>query len=126
MLMLIQHYRRYLQQGRVIHVPAEVEAHIAEQKDENNPMGSWLQENLVKKEGTVHVHRFQKAYKQWQSQQDDPQSPMPRTGFVEMLKSLGHQVSDAKTKDPNCCINKFRTVRDVDVKDWTELGLKKT
>lgn len=69
----------------------------------------------------------QRAYKQWQSQLvDDIPTPMPRSAFTDMLESLGHQVSNAKTKDDDCCTNKFRTAKNVDVKNWTELGLKKT
>ena len=105
----------------------EVERHIAEQKDENNPMGSWLRDNLVAKKGsTVHVHRFDKAYKKWQTEQE-LQRPVPRTGFIDMLGSLGHHLSaaDDKVRDLECCQNSFRYVRDIDVQGWSERGLKK-
>ncbi len=119
MLMLIQKYRQYLAQGKVFTVPREVEQHIEEQKEENNPMESWLREHLIVKEGSkIHYHRFDKAFQKWQVD-NQVQTKIPRTGFVDMLRSFGHQVSNAneKIRDERCCENTFRYVEGVDVKE---------
>ena len=123
MAMLIEEYRRYLQRGRTYSVPDNILDNIAEQKEENSPMESWLKDNLVQAPGArIHYHRFDKAYKAWADQLDGhlKPGPLPRSGFSEKLISLGYKVSmgDDKTRDYQCCQGSTRYVIDIDVKNW--------
>lgn len=111
MLLLMETYREYVGNGRQISVPREVELNLQEQREENSPLDSWLQENLVGDPGKrVHLHRFEKAF------------GSKCRSLVNRLQALGHQVGavDVKKKDFGCCVSSFRCVTGINVRNWVD------
>lgn len=94
-----------------ITVPREVELNLQEQREENSPFDSWLQENLVQEPGKrIHLHRFEKAF------------GSKCRSLVNRLQALGYQVGpvDAKKKDFGCCVSSFRCVTGINVRNWSD------
>ncbi len=63
MLLLMEVFSTYVQNGRRIEIPHEIEAALEEQRDENNPFDVWLNDNLISASGTrMHFHRLEREY----------------------------------------------------------------
>ncbi len=128
MQMLIARYKKYLDAGSALNVPPEVQRNIDEQKEENNPMDTWLQDNLIQSPTShrIHVHRFDYVYKKWLEQWRKEGSDrgllgkLPKGGFINKLESLGHTVSSVseKKRDSGCCGLPNRYVNGINVRGW--------
>ncbi len=126
MMMLIEHFKRYVNNGRRIHVPQAVEQNLADEKAENSPFETWLNENLLDVPGKrVHLHRFDRAYTLFQTRENTKDKVKTGT-IVSKLRARGYHVGNAlldNQRDAACCGSALRYVEGADVKNWSELGL---
>ncbi len=123
MLMLMERFKRYVNEGRQVHVPETVEQQLDEQKAANRPFDTWLTEYLIDSPGKrIHLHRLERAYKACEGRD----AKIASTTVANQLTVRGYKVSscsgsDKNQRDPDCCANPTRYVTGIDIKDWKTL-----
>ncbi len=121
MLMLIERFRRYVEDGREIHVPASVQQNLDDQKAENDPFGTWLDTVIVRAPNKrIHFHRFEKAYRRC-TNKDHPS--LKSATIANQLTVRGFTVSRSKEagqRDTDCCDSPNRYVIGADINGWNK------
>ena len=78
-----------------------------------DPLQRWLLQNIVSAPGKrIHLHRFDKAYGRKLGKH-----------LITQLQALGYELEPVndKQKDTGCCTSAFRYIRNVTIRNWSDV-----
>ncbi len=128
MRMLIEVFKSFVDGGRVLTVPPKVQMNLEEQKDENTPIDSWLEENLERgtEDDRIHLHRLSREFEQAMerlSQIEKTERPRAQqksaTVMEQKLRGLGFILTknSERQRDQYCaCNSTCRYVKDAKIR----------